>query len=79
MKHISRYYKRLHVRNLKIAVLAVFVSIFFLPVYVGFQHTGDNMFTAISYTHIRAHETPEHLVCRLLIEKKKQYTYSRSK
>ena len=45
MKHISRYYKRLHVRNLKIAVLAVFVSIFFLPVYVGFQHTGDNMFT----------------------------------
>ena len=47
MKHISRYYKRLHVRNLKIAVLAVFVSIFFLPVYVGFQHTGDNMFTVL--------------------------------
>ena len=47
MKHISRYYKRLHVRNIKIAVLAVFVSIFFLPVYVGFQHTGDNMFTVL--------------------------------
>lgn len=47
MKHISRYYKRLHVRNLKIAVLAVFVSIFFLPVYDGFQHTGDNMFTVL--------------------------------
>ena len=28
--------------------------------------------TAVSYTHIRAHETPEHLECRLLLEKKKQ-------
>src|SRR5678815_4780412 len=26
--------------------------------------------TAVSYTHLRAHETPEHLVCRLLLEKK---------
>ena len=26
---------------------------------------------AVSYTHLRAHETPEHLVCRLLPEKKK--------
>src|SRR5678816_4641721 len=27
-------------------------------------------FGAVSYTHLRAHETPEHLVCRLLLEKK---------
>src|SRR5678815_5961758 len=27
---------------------------------------------AVSYTHLRAHETPEHLVCRLLLEKKNQ-------
>ena len=27
---------------------------------------------SVSYTHLRAHETPEHLVCRLLLEKKKQ-------
>src|SRR5674536_397875 len=36
--------------------------------------------TAVSYTHLRAHETPEHLVCRLLLEKKKIKTltfYSR--
>ena len=26
----------------------------------------------VSYTHLRAHETPEHLVCRLLLEKKKK-------
>ena len=24
----------------------------------------------VSYTHLRAHETPEHLVCRLLLDKK---------
>ena len=29
-------------------------------------------FAAVSYTHLRAHETPEHLVCRLLLEKKKR-------
>ena len=28
---------------------------------------------AVSYTHLRAHETPEQLVCRLLLEKKKQH------
>eukprot|EP00658_Telonema_sp_P-2_P079222 TRINITY_DN759_c0_g1_i1.p1 TRINITY_DN759_c0_g1~~TRINITY_DN759_c0_g1_i1.p1 ORF type:complete len:181 (-),score=29.61 TRINITY_DN759_c0_g1_i1:27-569(-) len=38
--------------------------------------TGDmtqpNRYMAVSYTHLRAHETPEHLVCRLLLEKKKK-------
>eukprot|EP00658_Telonema_sp_P-2_P064188 TRINITY_DN53088_c0_g1_i1.p1 TRINITY_DN53088_c0_g1~~TRINITY_DN53088_c0_g1_i1.p1 ORF type:complete len:118 (+),score=37.19 TRINITY_DN53088_c0_g1_i1:61-414(+) len=29
----------------------------------------------VSYTHLRAHETPEHLVCRLLLEKKKTRKY----
>src|SRR5678816_4725265 len=32
---------------------------------------GDGIYdseTAVSYTHLRAHETPEHLVCRLLLE-----------
>src|SRR5680860_1791117 len=27
---------------------------------------------AVSYTHLRAHETDSYLVCRLLLEKKKQ-------
>src|SRR5678815_2917482 len=31
-----------------------------------------NCILAVSYTHLRAHETPEHLVCRLLLEKKKK-------
>eukprot|EP00658_Telonema_sp_P-2_P034965 TRINITY_DN2548_c0_g1_i1.p1 TRINITY_DN2548_c0_g1~~TRINITY_DN2548_c0_g1_i1.p1 ORF type:complete len:355 (-),score=71.43 TRINITY_DN2548_c0_g1_i1:100-1164(-) len=32
----------------------------------------DTIPQAVSYTHLRAHETPEHLVCRLLLEKKKK-------
>eukprot|EP00658_Telonema_sp_P-2_P067104 TRINITY_DN56044_c0_g1_i1.p2 TRINITY_DN56044_c0_g1~~TRINITY_DN56044_c0_g1_i1.p2 ORF type:complete len:169 (-),score=66.15 TRINITY_DN56044_c0_g1_i1:50-556(-) len=35
----------------------------------GIASVGDD---AVSYTHLRAHETPEHLVCRLLLEKKKK-------
>ena len=45
MKFISGYYKRLRIRKLKIAILAVLVSIFFLPSYTTFESTGDNMFT----------------------------------
>src|SRR5674536_398206 len=30
----------------------------------------------VSYTHLRAHETPEHLVCRLLLAKKKPISYT---
>src|SRR5678816_1691775 len=34
-------------------------------------HSGCQPVAAhpVSYTHLRAHETPEHLVCRLLLEK----------
>ena len=34
--------------------------------------------SAVSYTHLRAHETPEHLVCRLLLEKKTETEQTRS-
>src|SRR5678816_1023900 len=33
------------------------------------KHDGKKFPGAVSYTHLRAHETPEHLVCRLLLEK----------
>src|SRR5674536_154209 len=36
--------------------------------------TSSTNSLAVSYTHLRAHETPEHLVCRLLLEKKKKQT-----
>src|SRR5678815_5822337 len=38
---------------------------------VEFGSPADRLLT-VSYTHLRAHETPEHLVCRLLLEKKKK-------
>eukprot|EP00658_Telonema_sp_P-2_P062593 TRINITY_DN51260_c0_g1_i1.p1 TRINITY_DN51260_c0_g1~~TRINITY_DN51260_c0_g1_i1.p1 ORF type:complete len:132 (+),score=45.49 TRINITY_DN51260_c0_g1_i1:121-516(+) len=37
-----------------------------------FQQRILNASEAVSYTHLRAHETPEHIVCRLLLEKKKK-------
>ena len=33
---------------------------------------------AVSYTHLRAHETGRNLVCRLLLEKKNSYTHLRA-
>ena len=36
-----------------------------------FLTSAFRSFKPVSYTHLRAHETPEHLVCRLLLEKKK--------
>ena len=33
---------------------------------------GRPYLTAVSYTHLRAHETGRNLVCRLLLEKKKK-------
>ncbi len=36
------------------------------------EQTGlDTLVVVLSLIHPRAHETPEHLVCRLLLEKKK--------
>ena len=32
----------------------------------------STLFTPVSYTHLRAHETDSYLVCRLLLEKKKK-------
>ena len=45
----------------------------FIPVALDRQLLPNGMGMSVSYTHLRAHETPEHLVCRLLLEKKKLY------
>eukprot|EP00658_Telonema_sp_P-2_P024033 TRINITY_DN19643_c0_g1_i2.p1 TRINITY_DN19643_c0_g1~~TRINITY_DN19643_c0_g1_i2.p1 ORF type:complete len:126 (+),score=16.64 TRINITY_DN19643_c0_g1_i2:132-509(+) len=39
---------------------------------IAIARNGLRAFESVSYTHLRAHETPEHLVCRLLLEKKKK-------
>ena len=44
--------------------------------HIGIPFSGAmdnrNYLIAVSYTHLRAHETEADLVCRLLLEKKKQ-------
>ena len=43
-----------------------------LPASPGFGHVLQMLaalVVAVSYTHLRAHETSLHLVCRLLLEK----------
>lgn len=47
MKHMTCCYRRLNIIKIKIGVLAIFVSIFFLPLYVPFEKLGNNMFTVI--------------------------------
>ena len=38
------------------------------------RNAGSMESSAVSYTHLRAHETRHDLVCRLLLEKKKKIT-----
>src|SRR5678816_739774 len=40
----------------------------FGPGIYGVGAASQHYFGTVSYTHLRAHETPEHLVCRLLLE-----------
>ena len=44
---------------------------------IGSDSRIGSKFLSVSYTHLRAHETPEHLVCRLLLEKKNNTIHSR--
>ena len=51
--------------------------------YKNFTDVGGKLFpndlVAVSYTHLRAHETVLDLVCRLLLEKKKQQKNKKEK
>ena len=55
------------------------------PMAARFPHRADGPLffgvggCAVSYTHLRAHETVLDLVCRLLLEKKKNKTNQTSK
>ena len=42
---------------------------------IGARKNRERVVEAVSYTHLRAHETVLDLVCRLLLEKKKNKTY----
>ena len=50
--------------------------------YTTYDNHGINavdMKRAVSYTHLRAHETDSYLVCRLLLEKKKKKKKKKNK
>src|SRR5665647_3812611 len=44
-------------------------GVYWIPLFLLLQEYG---FEAVSYTHLRAHETDSYLVCRLLLEIKKK-------
>eukprot|EP00658_Telonema_sp_P-2_P025166 TRINITY_DN20132_c0_g1_i2.p1 TRINITY_DN20132_c0_g1~~TRINITY_DN20132_c0_g1_i2.p1 ORF type:complete len:100 (+),score=19.21 TRINITY_DN20132_c0_g1_i2:477-776(+) len=50
---------------------SIVTSIDWIPLRTSVSASGAPLIP-VSYTHLRAHETPEHLVCRLLLEKKKK-------
>lgn len=45
MRKISKYYKKMNYVSIKTAVLAIIVSAFFLPSYMKFERTGNNILT----------------------------------
>lgn len=47
MIKLTKYYKRMRIRKIKVAALAVIASIFFMPSYIKIESTGDNMFTVV--------------------------------
>ena len=66
-KKLGRVIERFCIKN---KIVGTFFS---TPQGVNTTLSGTkNSLEAVSYTHLRAHETPEHLVCRLLLEKKNQ-------
>src|SRR5678815_5028890 len=56
-----------------IIAIGVVVSTMVVGGYIAILGRPDQqtptILSAVSYTHLRAHETPEHVVCRLLVEK----------
>ncbi len=72
MKYISHYYKKIKIRKIKIAILAIIVSIFFLPTYVAFESTGNNIFTVrINGVNVGVVDSPEEAE-KCAIEARKQ-------
>ena len=59
------------IRLLDIATLPATHASEFAQLQKWIQEAGRLCRTAVSYTHLRAHETVLDLVCRLLLEKKK--------
>eukprot|EP00658_Telonema_sp_P-2_P060748 TRINITY_DN4957_c0_g1_i5.p1 TRINITY_DN4957_c0_g1~~TRINITY_DN4957_c0_g1_i5.p1 ORF type:complete len:1081 (-),score=234.46 TRINITY_DN4957_c0_g1_i5:84-3326(-) len=61
-----------HISNLSSVGLKFLISVDMSQDFLVSGPTRLHTPQPVSYTHLRAHETPEHLVCRLLLEKKKK-------
>ena len=48
------------------------IMLYSIPNDIEREEAHSNSVVPVSYTHLRAHETREDLVCRLLLEKKKK-------
>src|SRR5674536_271581 len=68
-------------KSLRFSIICLLIIVFMTVNLISFLNTTNKKIRfffdsvrndAVSYTHLRAHETPEHLVCRLLLEKKKK-------
>ena len=66
-------------RKIDIKTPAIPITAIRLPIMVAAEYKKLCGVIAVSYTHLRAHETPEHLVCRLLLEKKKKQKNKKNK
>ena len=58
-------------RTIDLEGLSSVVRIGRFGAYLEAKRVSDDGEEAVSYTHLRAHETDSYLVCRLLLEKKK--------
>src|SRR5665811_2485633 len=64
-------------KKLSVGILLTTLTILLITVgYAGYWNGGTGLIDhdTVSYTHLRAHETVLELVCRLLLEKKKNET-----
>ena len=67
-----------HPLPMKVLLLTNLIYALVLPIielFIGayiMRNSNDISLVAVSYTHLRAHETVLDIVCRLLLEKKKK-------
>lgn len=72
MKKISRHYKKVKIAYIKVAALAIFISILFLPSYQKLESMGDNFFTLyLNGTQVGITDDPEQAEYCLIAARKR--------
>ena len=64
-------YSLFHIVNLSSGIISLILFLVFIYSFYAvseyIKHNKDKDPKAVSYTHLRAHETPEHVVCRRVL------------